>query len=178
MSDEIKRSFVLVQSGDSAVILGADSVKLVRLLTNHPDDIPQELVMEDGRRVPLTMVENDTIALLQDPSAYTSAPVAQPVAQTVSPALGTIRELMATKSAPWPSDMPPEPFGLEEYGELEHSLKRLSASLDDLSARAATAADEGLKRWKLLAQQMTVLKNNYAKMLSQREKIQAAIKES
>ena len=179
MSDNQARSFVLVHGDNGSVVIGASAISPVRVLTDHPGDFPETLVLEDGSTVPLVMLDAGALNTLMGETpapAPPAAAMAMPQAPAVDPELlDKVRGLLGQKHAPWPGDVPSDEALLPGIGDVGQELQEAAGRMNDLARQATEAVSRGQEQWSLLMEQLSVLKRNYSSLMDERDQLRKIV---
>ena len=176
MSDNLARSFVLVHGDNGAVILGASSISPVRVLTDNPGEFPDSLVLEGGQKVPLVMLDADTMDRLSGDAPAPVAVAAPADAPAIDPALlqkaGKLLEAVRT---PWPGDVPPVDAFMPQADDMERQLKDAIDQMNALARQTSEAVSRGQEQWSALMGQLEELKNNYSLLMEERDQLKEIV---
>ncbi len=119
-----KGSFVLLEINGERVVVGASAIKPVRIVSTDPDSLPDELMLEDGSKIPLVFLSG-------------------------AHAVGNV--LNANKPpAPASIPAPIQPAAIEKppviMKELPDNFKKNIASIAELLSVKPKIADDGLDK--------------------------------
>lgn len=82
-----KGSFVLLEINGQKVVVGAPAIKPVRIVSSDPDALPDELMLEDGSKIPLVFFSGshafDNVLKANQPPASIPVPIPAPIAPAV-----------------------------------------------------------------------------------------------
>ncbi len=167
-------NFVLLEAGGKRVAVGAPQIRMIRLVTEHPDRLPKEIILEDGESIPLVFIE-DAMQVLEGGKASSPAPAVSIDENAIAEIVSRLQSAMSDKDIPkFPSDIPrKEP--LFDTSAVDESIRSIEQALKSLSEAIEDTAKSTNENWALLMTQLEVIRRNYELMLDERKKIQTTI---